>query len=98
MKTFSHTSLKALSLLTLSIVLAACTQAATPQPQVQQARPAAHLKLAGNAAPRQYFVELSGDPTDLSAQSIGSQQAGFRAQAKAQGIGYQELKSYSLLF
>ncbi|WP_237724743.1 S8 family serine peptidase [Deinococcus alpinitundrae] len=98
MKISSHTGLKALSLLTLSIALAACNQAATPQSQAQSPRPAAHLKLADNAAPRQYFVELSGDPTDLSAQSVGSQQAGFRAQAKAQGIQYQELKSYSLLF
>ncbi len=97
MKIRSRTTLKALSLLTLAVALAACGQNA-PSAQAPARSATSPLKLGESAAPKQYFVELSGDPSDLSAQSIGSQQNSFRAQAKAQGIAYQELKSYSLLF
>ncbi|AWN24434.1 peptidase S8 [Deinococcus irradiatisoli] len=94
----SRTSFKALSLLTLAVALAACGHSAPSVSQAKLRPPASPVKLGESAAPKQYFVELSGDPSDLSAQSVSSQQVSFRAQAKAQGIVYQELKSYSLLF
>lgn len=45
-----------------------------------------------------WFVELSGDPTALSSQSVGAQQAAFRTQAAQLGITYQEVMSYHTLF
>nr|WP_305852135.1 S8 family serine peptidase [Deinococcus sp. JMULE3] len=45
-----------------------------------------------------WFVELSGDPTALSSQSVGAQQAAFRTQAAQLGIKYQEVMSYHTLF
>nr|WP_237427637.1 S8 family serine peptidase [Deinococcus xianganensis] len=50
------------------------------------------------SVPAKWFVELSGDPTALSSQSVTGQQAAFRAQAAQLGIRYQELRSYQTLF
>lgn len=45
-----------------------------------------------------WFIELEADPITFSAQSIGSQQASFRAQAKAAGIQYTERYQFKRLF
>ncbi|MBI0446617.1 S8 family serine peptidase [Deinococcus sp. DB0503] len=89
---------KTLALLSLSLVLGACGQSGAPTataPQGALLPAAAH---ANNLTPSRWFVELEGDPTALGTQSIGSQQASFRAQAQSLGLHYQEVRSYNTLF
>lgn len=92
-------TVKTLALLSLSLVLGACGQGGTPtadaSPKGALLPASAH---ANNLTPSKWFVELEGDPTALGTQSIGSQQASFRAQAQSRGIHYQEVRSYSTLF
>lgn len=96
-----NNTVKTLALLSLSLVLGACGQSAvTPS---QPAGTTQGIKLpeslrGTSAVPGKWFIELEGDPTALGAQSIGSQQASFRAQAQAAGLRYQELQSYNTLF
>lgn len=91
-------------LLSLSLVLGACGQNGVPTVSPEAPTAGAgqrNLPVTLRAelnTPGKWFVELEGDPTALSAQSVGSQQAGFRAQAKALGLRYQEVQSYSTLF
>ncbi|EYB67380.1 peptidase S8/S53 subtilisin kexin sedolisin [Deinococcus phoenicis] len=91
---------KTLALLSLSLVLGACGQnVATPTTAgTGQGVTLPDALRAANIAPGKWFVELAGDPTALGAQSIGGQQASFRAQAQSLGIKYQEVASYSTLF
>ncbi|AIZ44205.1 hypothetical protein QR90_02405 [Deinococcus radiopugnans] len=84
-----------LSLLGLTALLTACGpgHGATPP-----AGAASKLPAGAAQAQDRWFVELAGDPTALNAQSLGAQQAGFRAQAAASGAQYQELARYRTLF
>lgn len=94
-------SLKSLPLLTVALILASCGQPSAPANAGKPAgsTPASLGQLRGVAtAPGKWFIELEGDPTALGAQSVGAQQATFRAQAAQQGIQLQELASYSTLF
>jgi minor extracellular serine protease Vpr len=92
-------SLKSVPLLTVALVLAACGQNAAPTTTSTSQGLKLPAALRGTAtAPGKWFVELEGDPVVLGAQSIGSQQASFRAQAQSLGIRYQEVRSYSTLF
>ncbi|CAM4011510.1 S8 family serine peptidase [Deinococcus marmoris] len=85
-----------LSLLGLTVLLVACGPGRAPPP----AATGAGLKLPSAAAPAStgWFIELAGDPTGLNAQSLGAQQASFRAQASASGVQYRETASYRTLF
>lgn len=89
-------TLKTASLLSLALILGACGSG------TDTTTPAAHAGVKvtnlNASAPTRWFVELEGDPTSLSAQSVGSQQATFRAQAAALGIQFQVLRSYNTLF
>ncbi|MGM9321226.1 S8 family serine peptidase [Deinococcus aquaticus] len=94
-------TVKSISLLSLALVLGACgTSAPTASAPVGSA-PAANrasiLKATPNT-PTLWFVELAGDPTTLSVQSVSGQQASFRAQAAQQGVKYQEVRSFQTLF
>lgn len=93
-------TLKTVSLLSLALVLGACGSGApstgTPSGVVAGGVNASALK--ATAMTGKWFVELEGDPTAISAQSIGSQQASFRALAAQRGITYQEVMSYRTLF
>ena len=106
--TFTSNLGKSAALLTIAIALAACGQQTTSTPPDSvtaaptQARKAV-LKNALRDAPSatqvgKWFVELSGDPTAIGTQSVSTQQTGFRAQALAQGIRYQEVASFHTLF
>lgn len=106
--TFTSNVGKSAALLTIAIALAACGQQMTSTPPDSvtaaptQARKAV-LKNALRDAPSatqvgKWFVELSGDPTAIGTQSVSTQQTGFRAQALAQGIRYQEVASFHTLF
>ncbi|GGN34892.1 S8 family serine peptidase [Deinococcus daejeonensis] len=87
-----------LALLSLSLILGACSQSSPSAPNAGNAIPMPDAIKAAHAAPQRWFVELTGDPTTLSSQSVGSQQATFRTQAQQLGIRYQELRSYQTLF
>nr|WP_184028712.1 S8 family serine peptidase [Deinococcus budaensis] len=80
--------------------MAACGQTpsatAPTTPGASTPMPAGLRSLA--AVPGKWFVELEGDPTALGAQSVGAQQASFRALAAQRGVTYQEVASYSTLF
>ncbi|PJI54837.1 hypothetical protein CTI14_10930 [Methylobacterium radiotolerans] len=90
-------TVKMLGLLSLSLVLGACGQNATT-PTAGSAKPIpAALRDAGQQSAK-WFVELEGDPTSLSGQSVLSQQATFRTQALSRSIRYQEVQSFSTLF
>ncbi|UBV42294.1 S8 family serine peptidase [Deinococcus taeanensis] len=88
------TSLKTVSLLSLALVLGACGNNSAP---TAQKNPVKNTQAAASV-PARWFVELQGDPTTLSSQSVTGQQAAFRAQAAQLGLKYQELKSYHTLF
>ncbi|CAM3506648.1 S8 family serine peptidase [Deinococcus frigens] len=90
-----------ISLLGLTGVLAACGPGqGTTAPIPPTATTGPGIRLPGGAAPAsdRWFVELAGDPTNLSAQGLGAQQTSFRAQAAGSGIEYQEIASYRTLF
>ncbi|MFC4638790.1 S8 family serine peptidase [Deinococcus hohokamensis] len=92
---------KTLALLSLSLVLGACGQNTSPTASTPAAGPVANVPASirgASTVPSKWFVELAGDPTTLSAQSIGSQQASFRAQAASLNIRYQEVHSFNTLF
>ncbi len=95
---------KTLALLSLSLVLGACGQnAATPSATTPAGTASQGIRMpdslrGASAVPGKWFVELKGDPTVLSSQSLGGQQASFRAQAQGLGIRFKELQSYSTLF
>lgn len=96
-------TVRTLAFLSLSLVLGACGQNAVTTPSASTGSGQQGVKMPSslrNASqtPGKWFVELAGDPTGISAQSISGQQAGFRAQAVAQGIQYTEVQSYSTLF
>ncbi len=94
-------TVRTLAFLSLSLVLGACGQNAVTTPSagnVQQGIKMPSSLHNASQTPGKWFVELAGDPTGISAQSIGGQQAGFRAQALAQGIKYTEVQSYRTLF
>lgn len=84
--------------LLLPLLLAACSHSDTvgttrvPQPT------AGIFQASTSTSTAKWLIELESDPTALSAQSIGEQQASFRAQATKQGIHYTELRSYHTLF
>lgn len=87
-------TVKSLSLLSLALVLGACGNSSTVSTPVTSGVKAPQF----TAVPGKWFVELEGDPTALSVQSVGAQQAVFRAQAAASGIRYQEVMSFDTLF
>lgn len=91
-------TLKSLSLLSLTLILAACggNNQTAPNPAQEGVKIPANMKIS--TAPSRWFVELKGDPTSLSAQSTLSEQSVFRAQAAQLGIKYQEIESYHTLF
>ncbi|GGL97481.1 S8 family serine peptidase [Deinococcus aerophilus] len=95
---------KTLALLSLSLVLGACGQnAATPSATAPAGTASQGIRMPDSlrgvsTVPGKWFVELKGDPTVLSSQSVGGQQASFRAQAQGLGIRFKELQSYSTLF
>jgi len=89
-------TLKTASLLSLALLLGACGTSTTPTTTTAQ-HDGSLLKTAQVVTDR-WFVELEGDPTSLSSQSVGAQQATFRAQAAKQGIKYQEISAYQTLF
>ncbi|GAA5501235.1 hypothetical protein Dxin01_00967 [Deinococcus xinjiangensis] len=93
-------TVRALSLLSLTLILGACGQnSATPTTATNPQGVSLPAELRGaNTAEGKWFVELQGDPTAISVQSVSSQQAAFRSQAAALGIKYQEVESYSTLF
>ncbi len=89
---------KTASLLSLALILGACstsTQAPTAQGHGQSFD---LISRGAQADTTRWFVELEGDPTALSSQSVGSQQATFRAQVAQRGITLQEIRSYQTLF
>ncbi|KQR15659.1 S8 family serine peptidase [Deinococcus sp. Leaf326] len=93
-------TLKTVSLLSLALVLGACGSS-LPSTGTTSGVVAGGVKATGlkaSAVPGKWFVELEGDPTELSAQSVGSQQASFRSLAAQRGITYQEVMSYRTLF
>lgn len=83
-----------LALLALTALLTACGPGSGTTPPAG----AAPRLPAGAAQPGRWFVELAGDPTVLNAQSVGAQQAAFRAQAAASGAQYREIARYRTLF
>ncbi|GGB62465.1 S8 family serine peptidase [Deinococcus soli (ex Cha et al. 2016)] len=85
------------SLLSLALVLGACGSNNAPQAVTPTGQSLNKLKVQTHVTDR-WFVELSGDPTALSSQSVGAQQAAFRTQAAQLGITYQEVMSYHTLF
>lgn len=87
-------TVKSLSLLSLALVLGACGNSSTVSTPATSGVKAPQF----TAMPGKWFVELEGDPTALSVQSVGAQQAVFRAQAAASGIRYQEVMSFDTLF
>lgn len=89
-------NLKTLSLLGLTLLLGACGNTTTP-PNAALTGVKAPASMA-TPVPGRWFVELKGDPTALSAQSVLSAQSTFRAQAVQRGIQYQEVRSYHTLF
>ncbi|WP_291430339.1 S8 family serine peptidase [Deinococcus sp.] len=94
-------TVKSLSLLSLALVLGACGTSSPTASASTGSAPAANRASILNAtpnAPTRWFVELTGDPTLLSVQSVSGQQATFRAQAAQQGIKYQEVRSFQTLF
>ena len=94
-------TVKTLAFLSLSLVLGACGQNAATTPTAGSGQQGIKMpsSLRSTAqTPGKWFVELAGDPTGISAQSVTGQQASFRAQALAQGIKYTEVQSYSTLF
>lgn len=98
-----NNTVRTLAFLSLSLVLGACGQNAVNAPSAGTGSGPQGIKMPASLrdasqTPGKWFVELAGDPTGISAQSIGGQQAGFRAQATAQGIKYTEVQSYSTLF
>ncbi|CAM3243311.1 Peptidase S8 [Deinococcus saxicola] len=82
-------------LLALTALLTACGPGTLPPATVTG--PGIRLP-SGPAASDRWFVELAGDPTGLNTQSLGAQQAGFRAQASASRVQYRETASYRTLF
>lgn len=82
------------SLLSLALVLGACGSNGAP---TTSHNPVKSTQMEASV-PTKWFVELSGDPTALSSQSVTSQQAAFRTQAAQLGISFQELRSYQTLF
>ncbi|MFK7602674.1 S8 family serine peptidase [Deinococcus sp. SM5_A1] len=96
----ANKTVKTLAFLSLSLVLGACGQNAvnTPQTGGQQGIKMPSSLRNVSQIPGKWFVELAGDPTGLSAQSVGGQQISFRAQAVTQGIKYTEVQSYNTLF
>ncbi|MFC6749467.1 S8 family serine peptidase [Deinococcus aquaticus] len=94
-------TVKSISLLSLALVLGACgtsaPTASAPIGSTPAANRASILKATPNT-PTLWFVELAGDPTTLSVQSVSGQQASFRAQAAQQGVKYQEVRSFQTLF
>nr|WP_304524142.1 S8 family serine peptidase [Deinococcus betulae] len=84
-------------MLSLALVLGACGNNSTPQTVTPNAHSAKELNARAQATDR-WFVELAGDPTALSVQSVGAQQAAFRTQAAQLGIRYQEVMSFHTLF
>ncbi|GGS42754.1 S8 family serine peptidase [Deinococcus knuensis] len=92
-------TVKSLSLLSLALVLGACgTSTPTASaPTGSLTNRASTLKATPNV-PTRWFVELAGDPTAMSVQSVTGQQATFRAQAAQMGIKYQEVRSFQTLF
>ncbi|MCD0168924.1 S8 family serine peptidase [Deinococcus sp. 23YEL01] len=90
-------TVKSLSLLSLALILGACGNSAPTATAPASTNRVSTLKTMPNEQTL-WFVELTGDPTALSVQSVSSQQAGFRAQAAQQGIRYQEVRSFQTLF
>ncbi|MEF2279549.1 S8 family serine peptidase [Deinococcus sp. YIM 134068] len=93
-------SLSKLPLLTVGLVLAACSQTSTPASSNSGVTASGSLPALRGAAEvsGRWFVELEGDPTTLSAQSVRSQQATFRSLAASRGIRFQEVASFTTLF
>ncbi len=84
-----------LSLLGLTALLVACGPDNSAAPPTGTAL---RLPSAGVQTQNRWFVELAGDPSALNTQSLGAQQATFRAQAAASGAQYREIASYRRLF
>ncbi|OLV20250.1 S8 family serine peptidase [Deinococcus marmoris] len=97
----TNRTIKTLAFLSLSLVLGACGQSATTTPSMGSGQQGIKMPSSlrnTSQTPGKWFVELAGDPTGLTAQSVSGQQTGFRAQAVAQGIKYTEVQSYDTLF
>lgn len=90
-------TVKSLSLLSLALILGACGNSAPTATAPVNTNRVSTLNTQPTEQTR-WFVELTGDPTALSVQSVSSQQASFRAQAAQQGIRYQEVRSFQTLF
>lgn len=100
MKKFSlHHSL---ALLSLPLLLAACSQgpvggspsATAPKPAPQ--RPLLSTSDVSTSSTR-WILQLQADPTESSAETVKREQDAFRAAAAAAKIEYQELHTYSKL-
>ncbi|WP_034387972.1 S8 family serine peptidase [Deinococcus sp. YIM 77859] len=97
-----NTTRNALVLLTAAIALAACGSTPSTSTGAPKTSSGTAVKVSGKdivaSESGRYFIELTGDPTALGAQSIRSQQAEFRLRAAQAGIKLREFASYQRLF
>ena len=96
---------KVFALLSSTLVLGSCGQTPAPlttTPTQAGSKSAGHtaadLGLPASSAAGRWFIELSDEPTALSAQSLSAQQESFRLAAQQAGIAYTEAQSYQTLF
>lgn len=94
------TQFTALALLTGAITLASCGQTSAPKAVPNaQTKPGLSMPTTDQGTGR-WFIELEGEvgPGGLSAQSIGAQQAQFRALAASRNLQFQEVASFDTVF